>query len=94
MLHWPITSIMTKKAMLRARDAIATNFAGLEDVVIYQIPKVFTELHKQRAYRYNNFRLFTSRLLYHIKDISPKFDEKPLSKKQKPLKNADFRKGK
>jgi hypothetical protein len=34
---------MTKKMMLRISDTIATSFAGLDDVVIYLIPTVFTE---------------------------------------------------
>ena len=42
-LHLPITIIMTKKMTLRISDTIATSFAGLDDVVIYQIPKVFIE---------------------------------------------------
>jgi hypothetical protein len=33
---------MTKKITLRTSDRIATNFAGFDVVIIYQIPKVLT----------------------------------------------------
>ena len=40
---------MTKKTTLRISDTIATSFAGLDDVVIYLIPKVFIEPQKAKG---------------------------------------------
>jgi hypothetical protein len=42
--------MMTKKMMLRISDTIATSFAGLDDVVIYSIPKVLYRTPKHKGH--------------------------------------------